>query len=102
MKKARKPAREPSKRSLREMPEADFSSGARPNRFASRIARGGPVVQVGGGRPRKVAEAGLTTPRSIRFPRRIWKLLNQRARKKGLTMHAAMRLAIIEWMRNAA
>lgn len=102
MKKASRSAREPSKRSLREMPEADFSKGARPNRFASRIARGGLVVQVGRGRPRKVAEVGLTTPRSVRFPEQIWKLLGQRARKRGLTVHAAMRLAILEWMRAAA
>ncbi len=102
MKKASKAARDPSKRSLREIPEADFSRGVRANRFASRIAREGLVVQVGRGRPRRVAEVGLTTPRSVRFPQRIWKLLGQRARKKGLSVHAAMRLAILEWMRTAA
>ncbi len=102
MKKASRATRAPSKRSLLEMPEADFSRGTRANRFASRIAREGLVVQVGRGRPRKVAEVGVTTPRSVRFPQRVWKLLGQRARKQGLTVHAAMRLAILEWMRTAA
>ena len=102
MKKATRVGREPSKRALHEMPEADFSGGPRPNRFASRIAREGLVVQVGRGRPRTVAEVGVTTPRSVRFPERIWKLLRRRARKKGLTVHAAMRLAILEWMQTAA
>ena len=58
MKKVRKKAqREPSKRSLREMPEVDFAKvhGKR-NAYAARIAKEGLVVQVGRGRPKKILE----------------------------------------------
>jgi hypothetical protein len=104
MKRAHKRARlEPSKRSLREMPEVDFRT-ARVTRspYAGRIAEGGLVVQVGRGRPRRLLESGETTPRSVRFTEEIWSLLEKRAQAKGLTLHAALRQAILEWARRAA
>lgn len=104
MRKAnRKAAREPSKRSLREMPEVDFRTArVKPNPYARRIAAAGLVVQVGRGRPKRLLESGGTTPRSVRFPDEIWALLEQRARAKGLTLHAALRQAILQWARDAA
>lgn len=104
MKKAnRRPQREPSKRSLREIPEIDFrTSRVRRNPYARRIATGGLVVQVGRGRPKRLLESGGTTPRSVRFPEAIWALLERRARAKRMTLHAALREAILEWARNAA
>jgi hypothetical protein len=104
MKKAnRRAQREPSKQSLREMPEVDFRTArVKRNRYARRIAAGGLVVQVGRSRPRRLLESGGTTPRSVRFPAGIWALLEQRAKAKGLTLHAALRDAILEWARNAA
>ncbi len=104
MKKAiRKTQREPSRRSLREMPETDFRKArVMPNPYARRIAEEGLVVQVGRGRPKRLLEAGGTTPRSVRFPERIWALLERRARAKGITLHAALREAILEWARSAA
>jgi hypothetical protein len=99
----RKPEREPSARSLREMPEVDFSKvRAHRNKFAKRIADEGLFVQVGRGRPRKVLEVGGTAPRSVRFSPRIWAELERQAKAKGLTLHAALREAILEWLRRAA
>jgi hypothetical protein len=99
----RRAQREPSKRSLREMPEVDFRTArVRRNPYAGRIASGGLIVQVGRGRPKRLLESGGTTPRSVRFPDEIWALLEKRARAKGLTLHAALRQAILEWARHAA
>ena len=99
MKKVSKRAhREPSRRSLREIPEVHFTDArVKRNPYAQRIMQESLVVQVGRGRPRRVLEAGGTTPRSVRFPDHIWTLLEQRAKAKGLTLHAALRQAILEW-----
>ena len=107
MKKAnrrnRKTQREPSRRSLREMPEVDFRKArVKRNPYARRIAAQGLVVQVGRGRPKRLLESGGTTPRSVRFPDEIWALLEGRAKAKGITLHAALRAAILEWARHAA
>ena len=104
MKKANKTAEQPpSRRSLREIPEVDFRNvRVKRNPYARRIAAEGLVVQVGRGRPKRLLEAGGTTPRSVRFPDRIWALLERRAKAKGITLHAALREAILEWARSAA
>jgi hypothetical protein len=103
MKKVHKGSqRGPSKRSLREIPEIDFSKvRVRKNPYAARIAAEGLTVQVGRGRPRRLMEAGGTSPRSVRFPDAIWRLLEERAEKRGLTLHAALREAILAWARVA-
>jgi hypothetical protein len=104
MKKAsRRKKAEPSKASLAEIPEIDFSKArVRRNPYAKRIAEEGIVVQVGRGRPKRLLEVGGTEPRSVRFPAAIWKKLETRARQKGLSLHAALREAILEWLRDAA
>ena len=104
MKKAnRRTHRDPSRRSLREIPEVDFRTArVKRNPYAQRLAEEGLVGQVGRGRPRRVLEAGGTTPRSVRFPDRIWTLLERRAKAKGLTLHAALREAILEWANRQA
>ena len=95
--------REPSKRSLREVPEVNFSKArVRRNPYAACIAREGIVIQVGRGRPKKMLEVGGTRPRSVRFPAAIWKQIAVRARTKGLTVHAALREAIMAWLKAAA
>ena len=104
MKKAKASRRrEPSRRSLCEMPEIDFSTarlGHSP--YAKRIAKEGIVVQVGRGRPKKLLEVGGTEPRSVRFPAAVWKRIEVRAKARGLTLHAALREAILVWLRDAA
>jgi len=93
----------PSKASLAEIPEIDFAKvRVRRNPYAARLPKEGFVVQVGRGRPRKVEEVGGTRPRSVRFPDTIWKRLESRAKAKGLTLHAALRSAIVAWLNNAA
>ena len=52
----------------------------------------------GRGRPRKGAESGPTIPRSVRFPANVWKQIEKKARAGGLTVHAAMRVAIVRWV----
>jgi hypothetical protein len=100
MKKVRK-AREPSQASLREIPEVDFGRArVRPNPYLARVAAEG-IVHVRRGRPRKGTETGLTVPRSIRFPLPVWELLEARARSEGLTLHSALRVAILEWARRS-
>jgi hypothetical protein len=85
------------------MPEVDFRKArVKRNPYARRIAARGLVVQVGRGRPKRLLESGGTTPRSVRFPAEIWALLEKRAKDKGLTLHAALREAILEWARHAA
>ena len=96
MKKARS-QQEPSGSSLREIPEVDFARAkVRSNPYAQRIAAEG-IVHVGRGRPRKGEETGPTIPRSIRFPAPVWKRLEERAKAEGISLHAALRAAILEW-----
>jgi hypothetical protein len=85
------------------MPPVDFRKvRVKRNPYARRIAVQGLTVQVGRGRPKRLLEAGGTTPRSVRFSDEIWALLERRAKAKGLTLHAALREAILEWVRHAA
>ena len=94
---------EPSKVSLKEMPEVDFKkTRTRPNHHAQRIAKEGITVQIGKGRPKKLAEVGGTSPRSVRFSEEVWKIIESHARKRGLTLHAALREAILAWVQEAA
>jgi hypothetical protein len=98
MKKARR-IKEPSAASLREMPELDFTKvKLRPNPYAARIAAEG-RFHVAPGRPRKGTETGPTVPRSIRFPAPVWRQIEKRATAEGLTLHAALRAAVVAWMR---
>ena len=71
-------------------------------RHAVRIAKEGIEVQVGRGRPVRLLEVGGTHPRSVRFPDVIWSQLEGRAQERGLTLHAALRTAILEWLKKAA
>ena len=101
MKKVSKP-KEPSKASLREIPEVDFAAATvRRNPHAARVAAEG-IIHVRPGRPKKGTETGPTEPRSIRFPAPVWELLEKRAKAQGLTLHSALRAAIIDWVRHAS
>lgn len=89
---------DPSRAALREIPEVDFKTAkVRRNPYAKRIATEG-IVHVRPGRPRKGKESGPTIPRSVRFPAPVWKRLEMRAKAQGITLHAALRAAIIEWV----
>lgn len=103
MKKAKQPkTREPSRASLRDIPEIDFSGAhVRQNPYAAAIAKSGITIQIGRGRPKKLLEVGGTTPRSVRFPATVWKRIEARAKARGLTLHAALREAILAWLKAA-
>src|SRR5207237_8378421 len=61
--------REPSKASLREIPEVKFDRArVRRNPYAARIVGEAIVVHVGRGRPIKIMEVGGTRPRSVPLP----------------------------------
>ena len=100
MKKATgKKPRGPSRASLREMPEVNFDKAkVRRNPYALRIAAEGISIHVGRGRPRKGTETGPTVPRSVRFPARVWKHLEKRAKADGIPLHAALRAAVLAWL----
>ena len=103
MAKRRPKQTEPTKASLREVPEIDFATAkVRRNPYAARIAREGIEIQVGRGWPKKLLEIGETVPRSVRFPLAIWKRLEGRAKKQGMRLHAALRKAILDWLHDAA
>jgi hypothetical protein len=92
----------PSKASLREIPEMDFTTGViRRNPYAGRIAKEGFTVHVSRGRPKKGTETGPTIPRSVRFPASIWKDLERRAKAEGIPLHAALRAAVLAWAKGS-
>jgi hypothetical protein len=92
--------REPLKASLHEIPEVDFEHArVRRNPYAARIAAEG--IHVSRGRPTKGTETGPTVPRSVRFPAKLWKELEAKANAQGLSLHSAMRAAILAWAKRA-
>ncbi len=90
--------RNPSARSLREMPEMDMTRAARRNPYAARIARDGYVVNVKRGRPPKGSEAGPTVTKSVRLPPEVWERLEASARVQGVALHALLRAALLAWL----
>ncbi len=100
MKKAiHRKSKEPSRRSLREMPEVDFRKARiRRNPYARRIAAEGISVHIDRGRPKKGSETGPTIPRSVRFPASVWEHLERRAKAEGIPLHAALRAAVLAWV----
>jgi len=86
---------EPSAESLREIPEVDLSRARRdPRRFAIPMAERGVTLQVGRGRPAAGEEVGATSTRSVRFPANVWKEIERVAKSEGISVHAALRMAI--------
>ncbi len=47
-------------------------------------------------------EVGGTAPRSVRFPDYVWERLEAKAKDRGLTLHAALREAILAWLKDVA
>jgi hypothetical protein len=93
--------REPSAESLREIPEVDFT-GATLNPYAGRIAIEGMELQIGARRPEPGKEVGKTETRTVRFPPAVWRAVERVAKRRSLSVHAALRLAIVEWVQREA
>lgn len=83
----RRKSRPPSRASLREMPEVDFTlAKTRRNPYSHRVVIEGASVHIVRGRPKKGSETGPTSPRSIRFPDEVWQqTLEKRAKAEGIT-----------------
>lgn len=53
------------------------------------------------GRPRKgTAPIGPTEVKSIRLPREVWEQVDEQARREKKTRHAAMREAVLIWLKS--
>jgi hypothetical protein len=85
------------------MPEPNFKRAkVTRNPYAARVAKEGIQVHAGRGRPKKGTETGPTVPRSVRFPVAVWKHLEKRAKVKGMPLHAALRAAVMEWIKQGS
>lgn len=82
---------EPSRASVDAMPEADFGAGAR-NPYATRVAAQG--MRPSTGRPRRGEASEPTRPHSVRLSESVWDALKEAAERRGVSVHAAVRLAI--------
>jgi hypothetical protein len=104
MKKANKRRRtaEPSAASLHEIPEIDFSKAVVLGRGAAGLRRARALLKAKRGRPKKGMQPDGSSPRSIRFSDAMWRDLERRAKRKGVTLHALLREVIAEWLARAA
>jgi hypothetical protein len=104
MKKAdkRKRIAEPSAASLREIPEIDFSKAVVLGRGAIGLRRARALLKARRGRPKKGTHPDGSSPRSIRFSDAMWRDLERRAKRRGVTLHALLREVIAEWLGRAA
>jgi hypothetical protein len=110
-KKAGKRSASKTQRALKEMPEVDFTKSVPLGRglYAGKIARdGGYYVQPAGeparfvqtrqGRPKKSEPKATTQTKNVRLPPELWAAIERIANGQGLSLHAAMRQAMIEWL----
>jgi hypothetical protein len=56
-----------------------------------------PALLVGSGRPKKGQEPGEIQVKALKMPAPFWKQLAKKAEAQGLSLHAAMRVALVEW-----
>jgi hypothetical protein len=89
---------EPSAESLREIPPIDFSKTVHFGRGPEALQRGLEWARARRGRPPKGETAEGTRTKTIRFPEKLLTELERTAEKRGVTLHAAMREAITEWI----
>ena len=110
-KTAKRSRAKPSAKSLKEMPEVNFTKSVRLGRglHARKIAQdGGYYVQPDGeparfvqtrqGRPKKGQPKATTQTKNVRLPPDLWETIERVANDNGLSLHAAMRQAMLEWL----
>jgi hypothetical protein len=56
-----------------------------------------PALLVGSGRPRKGQEPGEIQVKALRMPVPFWTQFALKAKAQKLSVHAAMRVALVEW-----
>lgn len=57
-----------------------------------------PALLVGSGRPRKGQEPGEIQVKALKMPVPFWEQLAIKAKGQGVSVHAAMRMALVEWV----
>jgi hypothetical protein len=102
MKKTRKRLSEPSAASLRAIPELDLSKAIVLGRGAKGLQRARALLKERRGRPHKGVTPSGSIPRSVRFTEQMWRELERRAKRRGMTLHALLREVIAEWLTRAA
>jgi hypothetical protein len=68
------------------------------NPYYERIKRDG--MRICADPPRRGEGSGPTVARSVRLAPKLWKLLEDRAARSGLTRHGAIRQALLIWLRS--
>jgi hypothetical protein len=61
---------------------------------------GGVRLRARSGRPRAGESAGPTETRSVRLPPAVWARVEAQAEREGLTVHAAVRQAVLIWLKS--
>ena len=56
-----------------------------------------PALLVGSGRPRKGQEPGAIQVKALKMPVPFWTQFALKAKAQKLSVHAAMRVALVEW-----
>jgi hypothetical protein len=98
----KKMTKEPSRASLRDIPELDFSRAVALGRGASGLRNARALLKKRQGRPKSGMPVDGSSPRSIRFSDPMWRELERRAKRRGVTLHALLREVIAEWLTKAA
>jgi len=96
--KVRVSDQEPSAASLKEIPPADPKHTLYFGRGPEGLRKLREHVSRKRGRPKKGATAEGTATKTVRFPIKVWEELERSAKKRGVSVHAAMREAIAKWL----
>ena len=67
------------------------------NPYRERLAGG---VRLRPGRPRSGEDSGATVVKSVRLPPAIWARAEAQAAREGISLHAALRQAVLIWLRS--
>jgi hypothetical protein len=97
-----KKSSEPTRTSLRDIPELDFSRAVALGRGSAGLRSARTLLRSRQGRPKKGKVAEGSLPRSIRFSDPMWRELERRAKRRRITLHALLRQVIAEWLTRAA
>lgn len=102
-KKTRTPRtrKEPSAASLREIPPIDPETALSFGRGAEGLRRArayNALLQSRPGRPKKGELASGSSGRSVRLPDAVWSEIERLAAARGVSGHALMRQAIVQWV----